>query len=200
MSPLERETKLIVLPDDAGKIRRAGQVVSCADQLNIYLQDPARLSEPVGYCRVRFETGAQPVATLKVLMGWKGHIREMMELERPLAELGPDFYPRPRRWVRIDSRAPEGFMEHFSALGIRRLRRLGWMRNRRWVVRLGTTGMVEVDRTVLPDGTVHYEVEIEHPSEERQLELTELLRKLAPSAEPTRLGKYTRFLAATGLL
>ena len=143
MSPLERETKLILAPEDASRIRDGSRLVSCTDQLNIYFHDPARLFEHLGYFRVRFETGREPVATLKIPVGWKGEMREMVEVERPLADLGPSFYPRPRRWVTVSNEMPEGLMEHLQSLGIRRLRRLGWMRNRRWTLALDEIGTVE---------------------------------------------------------
>lgn len=200
MSPLERETKLLLAPEDVSKIRDGGRLVSCTDQLNVYLHDPARLAEHLGYFRIRYETGREPTATLKIPAGWRGEMREMVEVERPLAELGPGFYPRPHRWATVSDRVPEGFMEHFRSLGITRLRRLGWTRNRRWTVALGGAGTVELDRLILPGGAIHHEVEIEHPSEARHRDLVERVRDLAPSAEFTRVGKFSRFLEAMGLL
>ncbi|MFH1763587.1 MAG: CYTH domain-containing protein [Gemmatimonadota bacterium] len=199
MSPIERETKLVLSPEDYRRILEGGRVLECTDQLNIYLHDPDRLDEEVGYFRVRLESGRAPVATLKVPIGWKGEMREMVEVERPLSELGPALFPRPRRWVMVDTGVPEGFTEHFRALGIKRLRRLGWMRNHRTVIELGELGRVELDRTVLPDGRVHHEVEIENPSEKAHQALVERVRTLAPAARFTRVGKFARFLAAVGL-
>jgi len=199
MSPIEKETKLVLSPEDYMRIREGGRVVECRDQLNIYLHDPLRLREDLGYFRVRFERGRDPVATLKIPVGWKGEMREMLEVERPLSELGPALFPRPRRWVTVNTDEPEGFMEHFEGLGIKRLRRLGWMRNHRCVIALEGLGTVELDRTVLPDGRVHHEVEIENPSEEKHQALVERVRVLAPSASFSRVGKFSRFMAAVGL-
>lgn len=200
MSPIERETKLVVSPRDFVRIREGGVLVEALDQLNVYLHDPSRLREEMGYLRVRFEKGRDPVATLKIPAGWCENTREMVEIERPLSELGPALFPRPRRWVLVDTEVPEGFMEHFQGMGITRLRRLGWMRNHRDVVRLGPLGAVELDRAVLPDGTVHHEVEIESPADEVHRDLTERVRRLAPSAEVSRIGKFSRFLSAMGLI
>jgi len=199
MSPIERETKLVLSPEDYWKIRKRGRVAECRDQLNIYLHDPHRLREELGYFRVRFESGRIPVATLKVPIGWKGEMREMVEVERPLSEFGQALFPRPRRWVMVDTNAPEGFMEHFQGLGISRLRRLGWMRNHRCVIELEGLGSVELDRTVLPDRSLHFEVEIENPSEVKHLALVERVRALAPSASFSRVGKFSRFMSAVGL-
>lgn len=199
MSPIEKETKLVLSPQDYRRIREGGRVLECTDQLNIYFHDPELLREEVGHFRVRFESGRAPVATLKIPIGWTGEMREMLEVERPLSDLGPDLFPRPRRWVTVDTGMHEGFMEHFRALGIKRLRRLGWMRNHRTVIELDELGSVELDRTVLPDGRVHYEVEIENPSETEHDALVERVRVLAPSASFTRVGKFSRFLSAVGL-
>jgi hypothetical protein len=74
---------------------------------------------------------------------------------------------------------------------------MGWMRNLRSVIELAQgVGTVEVDRTVLPNGVVHHEVEVEHPVVEKHRELTAIVKALAPSAVVTREGKLSRFLSA----
>lgn len=200
MSALEKETKLLLTPEGYESIREAGRVLECRDQLNVYLHDLHRLREHLGYFRVRYQGGREPVATLKIPAGWKGDTREMVEVERPLSELGPSLNPWPRRWVRVDTELPEGFREHFQDLGITRLRRLGWMRNHRCVVVLPPLGTVELDRTVLPDGSVLREVEIEDPADQVHGALVEGIRELAPEAEVSRVGKFSRFLRAAGYL
>ena len=199
MSPIERESKLVLSGEDYLRFREAGRLVECTDQLNVYLYDPKRLGLKRGHFRVRFETHREPVATLKIPLGWKGEMREMIEIERPLSEMGPALSPRPRRWVPVENNVPEGFLEHFQSLGISHLRRLGWMRNRRCLMDLGGQGTVELDRTTLPGGKLHFEVEIENPSEERHLALVEQVRAMAPSATFTRIGKFSRFVAEVGL-
>ena len=199
MSPIEKETKLVLSAEDYRSILEGGRIVEATDQLNIYFHDPLRLRDEVGYFRVRFESGRIPVATIKIPVRWRGEMREMVEIERPLSELGPDLFPRPRRWVRVDPGLAEGFMEHFQGLGIRRLRRLGWMRNQRCVIDFGALGTVELDRAVLPDQKVLYEVEIENPSDEKHLGLVAKVKDLAPSARHTRVGKFSRFMSAVGL-
>jgi hypothetical protein len=157
------------------------------------------LREGFGYFRVRFEAGREAMATLKIPVGWDGDMREMLEIERPLSECGANLFPRPRRWVSIDPSGPEGLWEHFQGLGIRRLRRLGWMRNLRHVLHWKGIGSVELDRTTLPNGTVHYEVEIDHPRQELHQELVEKIREVAPSATFTKIGKFSRFLSSLEL-
>jgi len=199
VSPIERETKLTVSPEDFVRIREAGRLVERTDQLNIYLQDPGRLHEQLGYLRVRFETNRLPLATLKIPVGWKGEVREMVEVERLLSELGPTLSPRPRRWVPVDPNVGEGFMEHFQALGITMLRRLGWMRNERYLLEFSPLGTVELDRTKLPGGATLLEVEIEDPSEERHEALARKIREIAPGAAFNPVGKFSRFLEGIGL-
>lgn len=199
MTLLERETKLTVSPQDYQTILDRGRLLERRDQLNVYLHDPERLEEGAGYFRVRYEEGREPVATLKIPWGWQGDTREMVEVEGPLREMGPALNPRPRRWVPVDQVAAVGFREPFRALGITRLRRLGWMRNLRCVVELPAGGVVELDRTVLPSGQVLHEVEIESASHETHTIMVERIREMAPSAKITRTGKFDRFLGALGV-
>ncbi len=204
MSPLERETKLTISAQDYVVLRKEGRLLERRDQLNIYFHDPDHLLDHpldhLGYFRVRYESDREPVAALKIPVGWQGGMREMIEVERPLSGFGPSLFPRPLRWVRVDEGAPEGFMEHFQASGITRLRRLGWMRNLRLVMDLDSGGPIELDRTVLPGGEVSYEVEIESPHEQVHAACVEAGRTLVPSAEFSRIGKYSRFLLAVGLI
>ena len=197
--PIEKETKLVVSPDDYQVILRGGKILDCREQLNIYLHDPERLREGLGSFRIRYEPARQAMATLKIPIRWIGETREMLELECPLSEMGPDFFPRPRRWISVDAGMPEEYAKHFQDLGISRLRRLGWMRNHRCLLDLGEIGEVELDRTRLPDGRVHFEAEIEEPSEAKHKALVAAVKKMAPSAKGTRIGKFTRFIASLGL-
>ncbi len=199
MSPIERETKLEISAGDYERLLASADLQETRDQLNIYLYDPSRLREEAGYFRVRLEAGGEGTGTLKLPVGWKGEMREMLEVERPLEELGSGLFPRPRRWVFLEASGPEGLMEHFQGLGITHLRRLGWMRNLRHVLRWEGLGTVELDRTVLPNGTVHFEVEIDDPRSEVHQALVRKIREVAPSASFTRIGKFSRFLAAVGL-
>ena len=196
MAEIERETKLVVSPGDYRRLRAKGRLLECRDQLNVYLHDPGRIVEGSGYFRVRYESGREPMATLKVPRGWKGPVREMVEIERPLRELGSGLYPWPRRHVQVESDLPDEMGRHFLSLGIHRLRRLGWMRNLRCRVEAEGGGLVEVDRTELPGGKIHHEVEIETWDEALLRRLMAWVRETAPSAEVTTVGKFSRFLEA----
>lgn len=193
MAQIEKEAKLTVSPEDYDRIRERGVVLECREQLNVYYHDPARLHQGLGYLRVRFEAGRQPVATLKIPVAWDGAVRRMVEIEEALRELGPPLYPRPPRELQVRDDLPKEMGGHFLNLEITRLRRLGWMRNLRCVVDVGK-GEVELDRTRLPDGTLHFEVEIETPDDELQITLARIIRDWAPSATPSQIGKFSRFL------
>lgn len=194
MAEIETEVKLTISEEDYLRLLEKGRVLECREQLNIYLHDPDRLGEGLGYFRVRFETGKEPVATLKIPVGWEGGVRRMVEMESPLRTLGPGLFPRPRRRVSVEEDLPGEMADHFRNVDITHLDRLGWMRNRRCLVSLGHAGVLELDRTVLPDGSLQFEVEIETPQPEVRESLTSRVRELAPSARISRLGKFSRFL------
>jgi hypothetical protein len=190
---IEQETKLTLSAEDYRRIREKGTVLECREQLNIYLHDPSRLEQGLGYFRVRFESGREPVATVKIPVSWEGGVRKMVELERPLREMGPALFPRPRRTVLVEGQLPGEIGRYFQELGITRIRRLGWMRNRRCLVDVGE-GIVELDRTRLPGGIYHHEVEIETENDESRRVLTAVIRSWAPSATESTIGKFSRFL------
>jgi len=199
MSPIERETKLVLSAEDYQRVLADGQLLESTDQLNIYLHDPALIGKKSGYFRVRLEAGRGGMATLKIPVGWKGGMREMLEVEHPLSEAEPSLFPWPKRWVMVGDALPESISEHLRALGATRLRRLGWMRNHRSVVHWQGIGSVELDRTVLPDGAILHEVEIEGPSEELHRTLVAKIKSVAPSATLSMIGKFSRFKEAVGL-
>ena len=196
MAEVEKEAKLIVSREDYQRLRARSRILECRNQLNVYLHDPGRVHEELGYFRVRYESGRQPVATLKIPRGWKGPMREMLEIERPLKELGPGLYPWPRRHVRVESDLPEEMSRHFLELGIHDLRRLGWMRNFRCLAEVEGLGLLELDVTELPGGKIHHEVEIECWEEALLHRLIAWVEATAPSAEVTTVGKFSRFLEA----
>ena len=55
MAHIEKEAKLTLSQVDYYRLREDCRVLECRDQLNIYLHDPHRLHEGLGYFRVRFE-------------------------------------------------------------------------------------------------------------------------------------------------
>ena len=62
-------------------------------------------------------------------------------------------------------------------------------------------GTLEVDRTLLPDGSIHVEIELETAHMERELaRLRELLEQLDIQYTDDVIPKFQRFLAAKGIL
>jgi len=200
MGGIEREAKLTLSFHDYEGLKETGHVLECTDQLNVYLHDPDRLEEGLGYLRVRYEGGREPLATLKVPRRWEGGFREMLEIERPLKEMGPGLHPWPRRRVQVTSDLPDEMRRHFLDQGIQVVHRLGWMRNLRCVVEMEGLGAVELDRTRLPGGRFHHEVEIESRDVEGSARLVERVLEVAPSAAPSRVGKFSLFLEAAGIV
>jgi len=200
MAEIEREAKLTLTLRDYRRLEEGHRVLESRDQLNVYLHDPDRLLEGLGYLRVRYEAGREAVVTLKIPMGWKGEVREMVEMECPLKGLGPELCPWPRRRVRVASNLPPEMGRHFLSRGMPVLRRLGWMRNLRLVLDVEGLGTVELDRTRLPGGAIHHEVEIETPDEDLLGRIVARIREMAPSAQASRVGKFSRFLEAAGVV
>jgi len=191
---IEREAKLVVVPEDYRILKAAGTVLDCRDQLNVYLHDPTRLEEGLGYLRVRYEAGRGASVTLKIPVGWTGAVREMVEVNAPLEELGPRLNPWPKRSLRVDRDLPLEIRAHFQAQGIGSLRRLGWMRNLRYLMEVEKVGRFELDRTRLPGGRIHHEVEVETDDDEDLHRIVAWIGDRAPSATLSRVGKFSLFL------
>ncbi len=198
MSSIETELKLLLSEEEYERLRREAE--------NPLVQGPAeRLlarSRPPrggpGLFPIRYRNGSVPGGDPEDSrrLGW-GHAKDAgggAAAGRP----GACSLSTSRRWIHVERDLPEAFRGHFQRLGIRRLRRLGWMRNLRCVVELEPTGSVELDRTVLPGGRVRHEVEIEDPSPESRAALQSMIMALAPGARVSRVGKFSSFLAASG--
>lgn len=194
MPRIERETKLSISSDDYRSLLERESVLERIDQLNVYYHDPDQVGSGAGYLRIRFQGGRDTVATLKIMVRWSGDRREMLEVERPLDELGPTLFPRPPRRISVVRDLPAEFGEHFLAGGVEEIWRLGWLRNLRCMLELGSGGVVEVDRTRFPDGSIRYEVEIEEEDDAKAEQLVQQVRCLAPSARNSSMGKFSRFL------
>jgi hypothetical protein len=60
-------------------------------------------------------------------------------------------------------------------------------------------GTVELDRTRLPGGCFHHEVEIETRDADLAGRLVTRIKEMASSATPSRVGKFSLFLEAAGI-
>jgi uncharacterized protein YjbK len=196
MKNIERETKLQVSGDDFQRLRSAGRIQGVADQLNVYYDSSDRLSRSCSTFRVRFSPGHPPLVTLKLPHNEQEGIRESIEIEDIARR--PIFKGSVRgRCLVVESDLPYPVAATLRELGIEELRRVGWMRNTRWVITLPEDPTpIELDETHLPDGTVLYEAEIEGGDREHHIRLVQHIRKVATSAVPSSMSKFQRFVFA----
>lgn len=186
---LERESKISLSGSDFDRLLALSTARTCEDQLNVYYDDGGRLAGKHVTCRMRLSPGQPARMTLKVPGVWTGARRDAMELE---AELPPGTLI-PSKAIHAESTPPE-IASYLQQLNVARLERIGWIRNRRW--HAGLLGFnVELDRTSFPDGSVRFELEYEDDDESRHGELLEQVTRYAPSATPSTLTKFQRFLA-----
>lgn len=192
MSSIERESKLELSREDFEQLKRSGTVVRCIPQLNVYYGDVGRRADRGAALRIRHVPGAPAIVTVKTPITREDGYRATREYEDSLP-IPPD---RPRntrpRTLDVEADLPEEHAECLRAKGITRLRRLGWMRNERWVVRIGEAD-VELDRTTLPTGEIVYEAEFEHEDEALHRDVVARIRELAPGARPSNTSKSERF-------
>lgn len=190
-SRLEVETKLELDADGYRRVLESGEAKGCVEQLNVYYDRDWTLADAGAGLRVRYETGAAPVLTLKLPVRGRAGPRAMREWDLSRGEARRS---APRA-LELRRDLPEALRAPLLQLGIERLLRVGWSRNLRWRVRLDE-GVVELDRLRLPDGSVVHEVEVEEEDPARHTALVERLREIVPSVRPSDLGKFERFRRA----
>jgi inorganic triphosphatase YgiF len=192
MEFIERETKLVLDASDFRTLRSHGEVRSVTRQLNIYYDDRDALSRRGMTFRIRQRSDGPPVLTLKTRVSEDGAYRESREHEEPLRPApGWRAAARPLR-ISVERDLPAAYARLILPLGLTELRRLGWLRNDRAVVRI-PEGELELDRLTLPDGAVVHEAEIEEDDPAAHRRLVEAVMAIAPSARPSTTGKFGRF-------
>jgi len=197
---LEIETKLELTESDARALLAAGVAGAPVDQLNAYYDSGWRLARSGATLRVRCCLGVRgAVLTAKLPVAWVGATRTMREMETVLGRPIASGRVAPRE-LAIRPALPEPIAEALASLGIVRLERVGWLRNRRVTIQVDG-GMLELDRIQLPDGAIVYEAEIEAQDPRVRERLTDIVRRLAPGAQASRASKFERFrraISATG--
>lgn len=195
MSSIERESKLELSREEFELLKRSGTPVRCIPQLNVYYGDVGRRAGKGAALRIRHVPGAPAIVTVKTPITREDGYRATREYEAPFPT--PPSRPRNTRPRSLDvaTDLPEEHAECLRAKGIERLRRLGWMRNERWVVRIGGAD-IELDRTTLPTGRVVYEAEFEHEDPAAHRAVVARIRELAPGARPSNTSKSERFFRA----
>lgn len=194
----EVETKLEIDERGYEAILAFGSVQRRAEQLNVYYDSDWNLASQGATFRIRISPRKAPLVTLKTPLGWLHGTRSAQEIEvefRALScpECGRLAFPR-RLDVAKD--LPDEFHRVMLELGIGALRRVGWVRNRRYEIRLEDVGIVELDRLKLPDGKAFFEAEFESNDPSDHGRFVEAIRRLVPSARESRLSKFERFRRA----
>lgn len=192
----ETQTKFEVDAADFEKLKGSARLTLCVDQLNVYYDRAGRLAGQSVTFRVRFSRSEPPVLTLKVPTAISREHREMKEYQYRLRAK-----PRMRslaqyREIDVDSELPPDASAALLALGVNRLERVGWIRNRRYHLEVTGIGMVDLDKLELPDGATVYEAEIESGDGATRERLAAWIRSHAPEARPSLISKYQRFRGA----
>jgi uncharacterized protein YjbK len=195
---LEIESKFELDVEGFERLRQSGRIARCEEQLNIYYDFDWHLAETSSTFRIRFRSGDVPVLTFKVPVSVADGRRVMREYELPLTEGELRQQLRCSTATRIDvgAQLPAEIRDHLLQLGIVVLRRMGWMRNARFVVDIEGVGAIELDRTLLPNGRVVYEAEVECEDERIHESLCHFIRIAAPTAKPSGVSKFQRFRTA----
>jgi uncharacterized protein YjbK len=190
---LESETKLELTEGEFQVLLAAGTVVSRVEQVNIYFDSEWRLAERAATLRIRLAHGTEPCLTLKLPVRRHGDVRVCREFELALG-----FRDARRRasTLHVGHDLPGDIGDELAALGIETLHRVGWVRNTRVVLRLGPSGVVELDHLRLPNRVVVWEAEIEEPDARVRRQLVGLVRALAPASKPSLVSKFERFRRA----
>ena len=197
-SHIEVESKLELSEVDFKHVLTDGRVKRCVEQINIYYDQNWTLAAKAATFRVRLASGAAPVVTFKSPAAAGAGYRVTREWEFPLSQLFAVGNARAtsRREISVRSQIPSDMGEALLALGVQQLSRVGWVRNRRYVVEFGGAGSVELDWLRLPGGQQVFEVEIENDDTAAREHLVALIRCLAPRALPSEISKFERFRRA----
>lgn len=193
MTGYEVESKVELNRSDFERLLESGSICQRVDQLNVYYDSDGALSRSSATFRMRFTSTAEAVMTLKIPVRTVEGPRECVEIEQPLRGCA---FKTPLKEMDVRSDLPTEFVAPLCRLGVERLERVGWMRTRRWVLRLLDDLTVELDQVQLPGGHLFFEAEVEDDRPEVHKRAIELIRKLALSARPSLLSKYERFFQA----
>lgn len=195
---VELETKLEVDERGFQILKESTIIKKCVDQLNVYYDDAWKLAQCSATLRVRYQRGRQPQLTLKVPVEYRGEKRVMREFETEFAGACTRDECRVKSHLRLSivEDLPPEMGHQVSQLGVRKLRRVGWMRNQRYVLLIEGVGELELDRVGLPNGATVYEAEIESSDPVVHQQLVAFVRERVPSAQHSEISKFERFRRA----
>jgi uncharacterized protein YjbK len=190
----ETETKYELDERGFERLKSAARIEKCTRQLNVYFDANWILANRAATFRIRFTPDASPEATLKLPVARNGATRTMKEIEVPLQTANRTLLPHRRLDVSRD--LPFELAAEILRLGVKRLERVGWMRNTRYVVSIESGGQIELDRTTLPDGSTVFEAEIESADVAIHRKLSQFILSNVPWARPSLMSKFQRFRKA----
>lgn len=197
MKSIELESKLLLDWASYVAIQGAGDIIEDVDQLNIYFDSPDwGLAEASATCRVRFESSGTRQLTLKIPEGRhlrNGHARAMEEYEWPLDELTEVVGGWSHKLIHIPSVFPPEAGKALDALGIEKLIRVGWSRNRRLILTLDNNIYLELDHLKLPRNRVIFEAEVESPNLADHERALERLKSITSNLRLSERSKFQRF-------
>ena len=131
--------------------------------------------------------------SLKIPVSRHGAQRVMQEIEVTLPKHSQSrLKSQHPMCIDVEHELPEQFGEYLLCLGVRRVERVGWVRNTRLVLEIEDHGQIELDTLELPDGSVVHEVEIESANDSVHEHLTQLVCQHAPQAMPSTVSKFQR--------
>jgi uncharacterized protein YjbK len=190
---LERESKLELSHSDFLDLLNLSKVKRYEDQLNVYYDWSGMLLNNAATCRIRLSNIRQATLTLKIPVQHTGYRRDAMEFEYLCDGVLNQWIPSKR--INVDQQLPDEVAQQLEAIGINALERIGWLRNKRWVVEL-RGHEIELDESHLPDGTIVFEAEIESDDPDAHEALVEFIVATARTARPSRMNKFQRFVGA----
>jgi uncharacterized protein YjbK len=190
---IEVESKFELMAADFVALKDLGTIVRCIDQINVYYDCDWVLATLKATFRVRFSSGAAPVLTLKLPVTAHGSVRKMREFEYQLAAGRFLRAIAQQSEIDVNRSLPPDLGVLLLDVGVSRLQRLGWVRNKRYVIAVPNIGQLELDELALPDGQKVFEAEIETEDEEMRARLGNWLLAHAPGAHPSLISKFQRF-------
>lgn len=193
--PVEVESKWTISRFDYDHLIGQCSVVNRVEQLNVYFDEQWALAEAGATCRIRFLPGESPTFALKVPVSWDSDgTRRSIEIESPAHAAFSQFS------LFLMAFEFEHFMPEvrraLQPLHVSTLRRVGRMRNVRQILRLPSGKTFELDSFTLPGGEIGYEAEVEEIDDLLRSMIVSEIRKITPSALPSRLSKFQRFTEA----
>lgn len=197
-SSIEHELKFEIDRAGVDALLRAGEIDKTVEQLNVYYDSRWQLASNASTFRVRFVPRKEARLTFKAPASFVAGVRMSQEIEATASSVfrASRCFLACRREIHVSKDLPEEFGKPLVALGVPTLERVGWMRNKRFVVRFQDAGVLEVDISKLPNGQEFYEVEIENDSPLARERLVRIVQSIVRDVRISNMSKFQRFRRA----